>query len=357
PQGSALDNLLNPDGTINQQTVQKVLAGGAGQSNPSVALDQAWIRFDIAHVAFITAGRQHVKWGTSRIWNPTDYLTPARRNPLAFFDARLGASMVKVHVPWEAAGANFYALGLLDNAGPATLFRQLGGALRAEAVLFKTTEVGASALFQQGSKPKYALDVSTPLGPVDVYGEAALKQGSDVDLYRCTDEATVCAFETYRPEGWTPAASGGVEWTFPYTENKTATVGLEYFYNSNGYDSPRIYPQLVLQGAFTPFYLGKHYAALYGALIGPGNWDKVSFLMFNLANLSDRSFVSRLNFTVQVMTYLTVEAYGAVHYGTEGGEFRLGLEAQQAVINGIPVNIPKIPTPLWDAGMGLRVSL
>ena len=62
--------------------------------------------------------------------------------------------MVKVHVPWEATGANFYALGLCDNAGPAGLFRNLGGALRAEVLLFKTAEVSASTLFQQGRKPK-----------------------------------------------------------------------------------------------------------------------------------------------------------------------------------------------------------
>ncbi|HEY8208995.1 MAG TPA: hypothetical protein VIG99_16000 [Myxococcaceae bacterium] len=344
--------------------------------NPNVQLDQAWLNFDIEHHVFLTIGRQHVKWGTGRVWNPTDYLTPVRRDPLAFIDTRLGTSMVKVHVPWEAAAANFYGYGLLDVDGPASAFRQIGGAARAEFVVLKTAEVGLGALAQKGHQPRFALDVSTPLGPVDVYGEVAFKHGND-DPPRVRQCGMACGehevvistpavpplpplsvptgYEAYYPEGWIPAATAGLEWTFAYAENKTATVGLEYFYNSNGYTDPAIYPALLLTGELSPFYMGKHYAALYATLFGPGSWDKASFFLFNLANLSDRSFVTRLNFTLQVLTYLTFEAFGAVHYGNPNGAFRLQMQVEP-----VPILLPNglsLPAALWDAGVGLRVSL
>lgn len=345
----------------------------AESSNPNVLLDQAWLNFDLEHHVFITAGRQHVKWGTGRIWNPTDFLTPARRDPLAFIDTRLGTSMVKVHVPWEPLAANFYGYGLLDVDQPASLFRQIGGAARAELVLFKTAELGMGAVLQKGHQPRFALDLSTPLGPLDVYGEVAFKHGDDdaPRLRKCGTECpnqvviglpgvplptdTPTGYEPYYPDGWTPAATAGLSWTFAYAENKTATVGAEYFYNSNGETDPAMYPPLLITGLLSPFYMGQHYAALYATVLGPGTWDKAAFFLFNLANLSDRSFVTRLNFSLQVMTYLTVEAYAAVHYGNPNGAFRL-----QMRVDPVPLLLPNgldLPAALWDAGMGLRVSL
>jgi len=234
-------------------------------------------------------------------------------------------------------------------------------------VVLKTAEVGLGAVVQRGHQPRFAVDISTPLGPVDVYGELALKHGDDdaphvrrCEPAECGENAVLNpntgeGYEPYYPEGWTPGATAGVEWTFAYADNETATVGAEYFYNSTGYTDPELYPALLFSGLLSPFYMGKHYAALYATVFGPGSWDKVSFLLFNLANLSDRSFVTRLNFSVQVMTYLTVEAYGAVHYGNPNGVFRLGMQ-----VDPIPVLLPEglnLPAALWDVGMGLRVSL
>jgi len=74
---------------------------GAGHAHTGVLLDQMWLRFDIKHTVFVTAGRQHVRWGTARFWTPTDFLHIQHRNPLDVFDARTGTTMIKVHVPWE----------------------------------------------------------------------------------------------------------------------------------------------------------------------------------------------------------------------------------------------------------------
>ncbi|HLM42999.1 MAG TPA: hypothetical protein VK458_03975, partial [Myxococcaceae bacterium] len=192
-------------------------------AEPRVLLDQAWLRFDLNRTLFFTAGKQHVKWGTSRFWNPTDFLSPQRRDPLALFDARTGATMLKVHVPWEARGWNFYAIGLLDNAGPAGTLGQVGGAARAEVVL-GPAELGLDAVLQRGRKPRFGLDFSPALGPIDIYGELALRRGSDTPLYRLPTGVSVEEFleqikgipintlediknlpvESYFPDGLTP---------------------------------------------------------------------------------------------------------------------------------------------------------
>jgi hypothetical protein len=338
-------------------------------ADPRVVLDQAWLRFDLEHTLFITAGKQHVKWGTARFWNPTDFLSPQLKDPLALFDARTGATMLKVHVPWEAKGWNFYALGLLDNAGPADTLGRVGGAARAE-VVFGQTELGVDAVLQRDRKPRFGLDFSSGLGPIDIYGELALKQGSDTPLYRVPEDVSLedllDQFQgngglppdvEYYPDGYTPQVSGGATWTFAYSENDTATVGVEYFYNSTGYPTALAYPYLFLQGQFQPFYAGRHYGALYLLVAGPGSWDNTNFILSNLGNLSDRSFTTRLDVTHRALRYLSVEAFVAANYGQKGGEFRLALNLP-AIRLGEQMRPPLvIATPTFQAGVGLRIDL
>jgi hypothetical protein len=345
---------------------------GTARPNPSVLLDQAWLRFDIERTVFVTAGKQHVKWGTSRFWNPTDFLSPQRRDPLAVFDARTGASMLKLHVPWEATGWNFYGIAMLDNAGPASTLGRIGGAARAELVLGEA-EMGISAVLQRSRKPRLGFDISSALGPLDVYAEAAIKKGSDTPLYRLPEGLTFqelieqaqgleirtledlkkLPVESYFPDGLTPQISGGANYTFAYSENDSAIVGVEYFYNSTGYSTPIAYPYLIAQGAFQPFYTGKHYGGLYGVLVGPGSWDKTSFILSTLGNLSDLSFTTRLDVSHRALSYMSVEAFAAVNYGTKGGEFRFALDYPPFEINGRPL----VPAPTAQVGLGLRINL
>jgi hypothetical protein len=350
-------------------------ASSTAAAAPRVLLDQAWLRFDLGHTLFITAGKQHVKWGTSRFWNPTDFLSPQVRDPLALFDARTGATMLKVHVPWEAKGWNFYAIGLLDNAGPAGTLGQVGGAARAEVVL-GPAELGIDAVLQRGRKPRFGLDFSSALGPIDIYGELALRRGSDTPLYRLPSDVSLgdllgqvqgngglppdlgaLPIEAYYPDGYTPQVSGGATWTFAYSENDTATVGVEYFFNSTGYPTSLAYPYLLFQGQFQPFYLGQHYAAVYGLLAGPGSWDDTNFIVSNLGNLSDRSFLTRLDVTHRALRYLSVEAFVAVNYGQKGGEFRFAIDLP-AMRRGEQVIPPVVVAPpTLQAGVGLRIDL
>ena len=329
-------------------------------SNPQGVLDQAWLKFDIQRKVFVTAGKQHVKWGTSRFFNPTDFLSTQRRDPLLPYDLRLGNTMAKFGMPLETKGGNLYAIVLADNPQPGSTLGQTGLAVRGER-LFGPAEVGVEAVSRGNASPEYGADISAPLGPFDVYAEAAVQTRSPVPRYRLTalptpgaDISTLYAADDSR--GPFLQASGGGNYTFAWKDNREATVGAEYFYNQLGYDKAAIYPVLIFLGGYQPFYTGKHYAAIYATAEGPDEAKHTSYTFSTIGNLSDGSFISRLDFAWRFLTYLTFEAYGDEHYGTRGGEFRFELHTPALVANGAAVRPINLPATVYDVGMGLRLS-
>jgi hypothetical protein len=318
---------------------------------PRLSLDQMWLRFDVKHTVFITAGRQHVRWGTARIWNPTDFLHVTRRNPLDVFDARTGTSMLKLHVPWEEHGWNFYAYGLTENGGPK--LGDLAGAARAEVVL-GASELGLGGLFQRNRKPKLAADLSFGLWDFDFYGEMALRYGSEIDRLLYAPEAPPVLEQrypgVYRQSGIKPQVTGGFTYSHQYADKDVWTVGGEYFYNSLGYDDPGVYPGLIARGNLLSeppnfFYLGRQYAAVFILVPAPYSWDLTTFNLSTLANFSDRSFITRLDYSYTLLTHLRFEAFASVHYGHSNGEFRFGNSDL------------KLQPGLLDLGVALRVSI
>lgn len=323
----------------------------------AVLLDQLWLRFDVGRSVFVTAGRQHVKWGPSHFWNPTDYLHQVRRDPLAVLDQRVGTTMLKLQVPWEKYGWNLYAVGLFEDAIADQTLARVGGALRMEAVV-GPAEIGLAALVQKGHNARLAADVSAGLGPIDVYAEAAVRHGWETPLWRLASspDPTLGApglYEQYTDDGWVVQASGGVSWALSYMDVNVLTFGAEYFYNQVGVSDSKLYPWLLSQGAYTPFYVGQHYLGVYGMLSAPASWRNLNLVLSNIGNLSDRSFVARLDVSFVVLTHLRIEAYTAWHYGHKGGEFRFNLDVPAT---GTTPGY-SMPTPLAEFGLGVRVSI
>jgi hypothetical protein len=342
------------------------------QEPTRIVLDQLWLRFDVEKVAFLTVGKQHVKWGTGRFWNPTDFLHVVRRDPVAVFDPRTGTAMVRVHVPWERLGWNFHGIAIVEPLTTSTATGQLdpataqpspqagqaplasptaqrvggvGGALRAELVL-GPGELGLGAVVQRGHRPRFAVDASAPFLDVDLYGEAALQTGSEVPVFRRVPGASgAFPFASYEPAGVNPQLLGGARWAHRYSDQDSFELGAEYFWNRLGYDETAIYPTLFLANAFTPFYLGRHYAGAYALLPNPGSWNQTTFILSLLGNLSDRSYLARLDYAVLLLTYLRLEAFGQARLGAERGEFRLGFTEFG------------LRPSTFDLGLALRVSL
>jgi len=76
------------------------------------------------------------------------------------------------------------------------------------------------------------------------------------------------------------------------------------------------------------------------------------------------SFVSRLDYSLTVLTHLSLEAFVAAHYGYKAGEFRLGADfsAQTAIDPKMPGTCITYPPAsfdplLFDFGVALRMKI
>jgi hypothetical protein len=364
---------------------------------PTSILDQMWIRFDILNRVFVTAGKQHVRWGTGRFWQPTDYLHPIKRNPLDVFDARPGTTMLKLHVPWEQRGWNFYGFGIFEDPDRATnTLSQVAAGARAEIVV-AGAEVGLDTFLKDGQRPRYGIDVSTGIWELDVYADIGIRSGEDFQVVhrvpdpRVTDPdyGKMCVTTPGGPpvadknlsseyalaplSGVKTQAVGGVNWSHKYNDNDAFTIGGEYFYNQPGYNDPTLYPGLLFNTSNTQalnfFYTGRHYAALFASFPAPYSWNLTTFTLSTLSNLSDMSFISRLDYSYTLLTHITLEAFVGVHYGSPGGEFRLGFDIptqytlqQPAPTDGTAPMCTVTPgsrrdPALVDLGVALRVKI
>jgi len=328
------------------------------------ALDQLWLKFDVERTVFVTAGRQSIRWGVGRFWNPTDFVNVARRDPLAVLDERLGVSLLKLHLPVEASGWNFYGIANVENASSPD---EIGGALRVEK-LIGTTEISFSTAARKDQPFLVGADVSFPLGVLDLRAEVALSHGDERLFFRgpvgLTPPRPPVAFT--RENEWIPQAVVGAEVAIAYSEEDSLSVGAEYFYNGAGYDDTDLYPWLFLSGNFSPLYLGKHYAALYASAAAPGSWNDTTLIASLLSNVSDGSFLSRFDYRVRLLTFLDVNAFVAWHFGSRG-EMHFGLDLPKVDFpDGAPPGVPpalvkaledgvNLAPPLVDVGVGAQL--
>jgi len=336
------------------------LSGITNTRGPTSLLDQLWLRFDIARTIFVTVGRQHVKWGTGRFWTPTDYLHPEHRNPVAVFDARPGFTMLKLDLPWEERGWNFYAFALFEgvhrwdpitqtyppNNDVVPTLNAIGGAARAEFVM-GPAELGLDTVVYDNQKARYGADLSFGIGDFDLYTDAGLRYGSEIPRVR--PDGTI-----YYSIGVKPQIVAGGTYSLKYNDNDVFTLAGEYFYNSVGYSDPHVYPQLFTSGTFEFFYTGRHYAAFSAILNAPWSWNYSNFSFTTIGNMSDQSYISRIDYSYTLLTHMTFEAFGAVNYGHREGEFRLGVD--NLPLSNTAYTISLTPQS-FSLGLGLRVKI
>lgn len=346
----------------------QVGAFGETQQKTRLLLDQVWAKFDIAHTVYATVGRQRIKWGTGRFWNPTDFLNAAARDPLAVFDERLGVSMVKLHLPIESLSWNFYGIVTLDDAD---LLKRIGGAFRAE-ILLGQAELTLSATMRKDAPTRLGFDLSAGLSFLDFRAEGALVYNTNRPYYRGSFAPPDRPLPTLvdRSDQWIPQAVVGVEATLKISDRDSLILGLEYFYNDAGYDDGNLYPFLLFQDsanrracsgpdcaapAFQPLYMGRHYGAAYLALPNPLGFSDTTVILSALSNLSDRSALARLDFQTTVLSFLSLSLFGQVHFA-DRGEFKLGFAvAPTAGVPGLE-NGASIADPIFDLGAGLSLT-
>jgi hypothetical protein len=280
-------------------------------------------------------------------------------------------------VPWEDRGWNFYGFAVYEDPNEASnRLSQIAGGLRAEIVLFDA-EIGLDMLAKNGRRPRFGVDFSTGIWELDVYGDVGIRWGSDFCVVRATNGAApapnpgdpcpaalsppvnvnpdvaaeAAKFDVGVLSGMKVQAVGGINWSHKYNDNDLFTIGGEYFYNQPGYSDTSLYPGLLLNSNYTPmlnfFYTGRHYGALFASFPFPYSWNLSTFTLSTLGNLTDQSFVSRIDYAYTLLTHISLEAFVGVHYGHEHGEFRLGIDLPE---------LHRDPS-LLDLGIALRAKM
>ncbi|MCA9515266.1 MAG: hypothetical protein KC635_10015, partial [Myxococcales bacterium] len=223
-------------------------------------------------------------------------------------------------------------------------------------------EVSLSGAFGGGGKTHLGADRSAGVGDFDVTVEVGVADETDTPRYAGDFDLGTLTLPTSEPYGkWAARVSAGIQYEFKPNDDDVMALGVEYYYNPLGYSDTDLYSYLLLTGAARSLELGQHYAGLVWAWPSPLSWDDGSIAVSTLANLSDPSFVSRLDVSARVHTRLTVEAYVQAHYGKRGGELRFGLDVPDLpAIPGVldePIAAFTVPPPLLVVGLNLRVAL
>lgn len=267
---------------------------GLPQKQTTSYLDEMKISFNSNRKIFWTIGRQKIKWGASKFWNPTDFLNLQKRDFLRQDDLRTGVSMVKAHMPWK--DANFYLIGVSEGARESS---QNGLAGRFE-IPFNTAEWSMSTYSRKGQTTKVGSDISFAVKDFDVYLEGAQ-----------TDQSTE------------KSASGGLNYEFKYSDEDTASVGLEGFWQENGTDDKSSYLGLITSNRFVPFNIAKSYtlASLY--LLKPGSWNDSTILVYAIQNNNDRSQYYRVTWIYSGMSDLVWTVALGGRTGETGSEMKL----------------------------------
>ena len=297
---------------------------GVQPPREQVLLDQLWLKFDVLELAYVTVGRQPIRWGSGRFWNPTDFMNRLRRDPLAVFDERPGVDLIKVHIPVESLGWNFYAVA---NSDELTRPEETGVGGRAE-FLFGQTELAASIAWRKDNPLQVGFDVSSALWYFDVRAELAMLYDVRTPFYAGavrTNELGLPVAERTRDRSDELILQGvaGADTEIRYNEEgDTILLGVEYFYNDAGYNSSRYYPVLFVNGQFNPLYAGRHYLSAYATMLAPFTWDDTAFILSFVGNLSDESFLARFDYRVTFLTRLSFNAYATVHFGDAHGSLR-----------------------------------
>lgn len=355
-------------------------------------LDQLWLKFDLWRTVYVTAGKQPVRWGSGRVFNPTDFLNRQRLNPVAIVDQRLGLGLLKFHLPLERLGWNLYAIVDLEDAD---LVQRIGGLLRAE-ILIEQAELALTAASQRELGERIGIDLSVGVWLLELRSEVALTTGAETPFFEGDFDLNTLTFpdEVDRSDAWFIEAMFGFDLTLKLSSDGDQLIlGGEYYYNESGYPDSSLLPyfgfssvaaglvddlgllasqipEAATAGAqvpLNPFRYGRHYAAAFATLIGPWNLDDTTVLLTGITNLSDRSGLIRLDFSQTVLTFIGFRLFGQAYVGETGGIFKFAVppfldeDGPASPILGLVPGLDAllttgIPGPLFDVGFAFTLS-
>jgi hypothetical protein len=179
------------------------------------------------NIVYLRAGKQVLQWGRCFLWNPTDFVNVEKKTFFQRMGHREGAYGLKLHIPYKTL-FNFYSfidLGDVRNADQAAV------SAKAEALVGRT-EMAVSIRGKKEQKPIFGFDISTQLFEVQISGEAALRNGKDMNTLNLDSMKIETLDDT-----WIPRASVNLMKFFPLNGvADRVMVSTEFYYNHAGYD-------------------------------------------------------------------------------------------------------------------------
>lgn len=259
--------------------------GLTGTSEVKASLEEMKLSFNLKNKAFITAGRQKIKHGSGRFFNPTDFLNAVPRNIFLRSDERPGVDLFRLHVP--LGGANLYAAAQIGTtaaqAEPGAYGRlELPHNGLGEGAWVGGGELSLSALSRPGQASRFGFDLSQSLWDFDAILEVA--------AYRDTKD----------------------EWQAPHS------VGLSYDirYADRGSNVLTLQAEFLEAGNF-----GR--SAVFVALLpSPGPLQHWTFLALTLHDFPTQTSLSRVDAIWALTPQLRLTHYASVRWGVPGGNLR-----------------------------------
>jgi hypothetical protein len=269
--------------------------GTQTSDNLSVQLQELRISANINHEIFFTIGRQKVKYGAAKFFNPTDFLNS---QPYDFFlpsDERTGVDMVMAQIP--SGTANLYLTGLPGNP---TNGNPAGGYFRGEVgydslAFLESGEISLSGYLPKGQSGRGGFDISQGIGDLDAYFEGAAGQNSSGN--------------------WEGAFSTGASWEIRYAVEQTQTLTLEAEYAN--------YPTLSAGSSFES-YSSTQFGIFALDLASPFKWTDMTFVETNLYDFNGQNGYSRLDVICQFTDRIDGRIYASAPWGNTSGTFDQG---------------------------------
>ncbi len=193
--------------------------------------------------------------------------------------------------------------------------------LRSELALFGQSEIALTYAGQSKGRNRFGFDLSSALGPIDIYLESAWTSHRLWTQYEGDFDLSTGKMPTVKSldeGGYAAQIVGGLSWNFKYNDDDSMATGIEYFDNGIGYDSASLELYSFLNGASQPLYVGRRYAAAYLRLPQPLSFNKTSITISALSNLSDKSTSERLSASFDLGTATSFEVFASACQGSPG---------------------------------------
>lgn len=306
------------------------------------AIDESWIRWNAQQHLFMTLGKQHLKWGSGRFWNPTDFLAVKSKDAFASIDRRLGQHLFKIHIPDEKNGHNYYFVTKFDGMKQT---KDIEAALRGEWVFAGLAEFALTAAYSDKQKSRFGADLSSALGVFDAKAELAFLDGKrfkkpkdPINSQTVSDDVVL----EEKSSNYLLLGVYGLSYSYNYTDTNSINFGLEFFDNQAGYE--RIGDELYAfaAGLAEPMYLARHYVSGSVFLTAPGKLSDWTFSFLGVLNLTDNSHIKRIGASYEVKKGFSTTLSLSRSDG-KLGEFALYMPKEyQKLISGLAQKNPLI---------------